>query len=127
MAGVDERTKMQLEDYTKNVLFNKLAVVVTGTSGGSGGSAGSGVPVDEPSHAISVSVVAGEMGYKLTDAQLQRVGREMAKRYREAYKRDPPKHKQFVGGNFIPVNSYMERDRGMMEDAIRVGAACDLA
>ena len=32
---------------------------------------------------------------------------------------NPPKHKQFVKGNFIPVNSYMERDRTMMADIIR--------
>lgn len=100
MADVDERTKMQLEDYTKNVLFNKLAVVVTGTSGGSGGSGG--VPVDELSHEINFTDVAEEMGYKLTDAQLQRAELEMAKRYREKYKRDPPKRMKFVeGGLFL--------------------------
>ena len=48
------------------------------------------------------------------------VGREMAKKYREVYGSEPPKHKQFVHGNYIPVNSYMERDRAMMEQIIRV-------
>jgi hypothetical protein len=43
----------------------------------------------------------------------------MAKKYRETYQSDPPKHKQFVGGMCIPINSYMERDRSMMELVIR--------
>jgi hypothetical protein len=28
-------------------------------------------------------------------------------------------HKQYVKGNYVPVNSYMERDRGLMEQAVR--------
>jgi hypothetical protein len=67
--------------------------------------------------------VAKELGVNLTDAQLQRAGREMAKKYREAYRCDPPKHKQYVAGNYILVNSYMERDRPMMEQAIREAVA----
>jgi hypothetical protein len=123
MAGVDERTKMQLEDYTKNVLFNKLAVVVAGSGGG---------PVDEPSPAtnqmnpINISIVAKNMadstGINLTDTQIQLAGREMAKAYRKTYNTNPPQHKQFIKGNYIPVNSYTERDRPMMEEAIRAVA-----
>jgi hypothetical protein len=123
MAGVDERTKMQLEDYTKNVLFNKLALVVAGSGGG---------PVNEPStttnqmEPINISIVAKDMadstGIKLTDAQIQLAGREMAKAYRKTYNTNPPQHKQFIKGNYIPVNSYTERDRPMMEQAIRAAA-----
>lgn len=125
MAGVDERTKMQLEDYTKNVLFNKLAVVVAGSGKGGG-------PVNEPSpptnqmEPINISIVAKDMadstGIKLTDAQIQLAGREMAKAYRKTYNTNPPQHKQFIKGNYIPVNSYTQRDRPMMEQAIRAAA-----
>jgi hypothetical protein len=125
MAGVDERTKMQLEDYTKNVLFNKLALVVAGSGGGGG-------PVNEPPpptnqmEPINISIVAKDMadstGIKLTDAQIQLAGREMAKAYRKTYNTNPPQHKQFIKGNYIPVNSYTERDRPMMEQAIRAAA-----
>ena len=66
-----------------------------------------------------MSILAKEMGFKCSEGQLQNIGREMAKKYRETYKSNPPKHKQFVGGNFIPVNSYMERDRPLMELVIR--------
>jgi hypothetical protein len=43
----------------------------------------------------------------------------MAKKHPETYQSDPPKHKQFVGGMRIPTNSYMERDRSLMELVIR--------
>ena len=106
-ANVDERTKLQAEDHIKNVLFNKTAAP----------------PGDHDSPAstaaLSVSILAKELGFKCSEAELQRIGREMAKKYRETYKADPPKHKQFVNGNCIPVNSYMERDRSMMELVIR--------
>jgi len=111
---VDERTKLQMEDYIKNVLFNSMPTktpALTLTNGDQ--------PGLSPTAAINVSIVARELGVNLTDAQLQRAGREMAKKYREAYRCDPPKHKQYVAGNYIPVNSYMERDRPMMEQAIR--------
>lgn len=110
-ANVDERTKMQAEDHIKNVLFKKLtsnqACISDGTS------------TTQSTDALNVSILAKELGFKCSDAELQRIGREMAKKYRETYKSDPPKHKQYVGGNFIPINSYMERDRPLMELAIR--------
>ena len=124
MADVDERTKMQLEDYTKNVLFNTLAVVVAGSGGGP---VDTGEPLSTTStDPINISIVAKNMadstGIKLTDAQIQLAGRVMAKAYRKTYNTNPPQHKQFIKGNYIPVNSYTERDRPMMEQAIRAAA-----
>lgn len=114
-ANMDERTKMQIEDYIKNTLFNTVSVPSPSPLAITADAA----PAVNATAPINVSIVAKELGVKLTDAQLQRVGREMAKRYREQYNSDPPKHKQFVNGNYIPVNSYMERDRVMMEQVIR--------
>lgn len=111
---VDERTKLQIEDHIKNVLFNSMAVT-TSTSPAI-------TDCDQhvqTSAALNVSILAKELGFKCSDGQLKRIGKDMAKAYREAYKCDPSKHKQYVGGNYIPVNSYMERDRGMMERVIR--------
>lgn len=114
-ANIDERTKMQIEDYIKNTLFNTMSVPSPSLLAITADAA----PAVNATAPINVSIVAKELGVKLTDAQLQRVGREMAKKYREVYQSDPPKHKQFVNGNYIPVNSYMERDRPMMEQVIR--------
>lgn len=107
-ANVDERTKMQAEDHIKNVLFNKLAAAQSSITDGT-----------QPTAALNVSILAKELGFKCSEGQLQSIGRAMAKKYRETYKSDPPKHKQFTGGMYIPVNSYMERDRSMMEQVIR--------
>lgn len=105
-ANVDERTKMQAEDHIKNVLFNKMA--------------GPADPAaDRPTNPLNVSILAKELGFKCTEGELQCIGREMAKKYRETYNSNPPKHKQFVNGNYVPINSYMERDRGLMEGVIR--------
>jgi len=114
-ANVDERTKLQAEDHIKNVLFNKLAVAPVDPLS----SALTTASTDGPTAALNVSILAKELGFKCSEGEIQRIGREMAKKYREAYKCNPSKHKQFVGGNYIPVNSYMERDRSMMELVIR--------
>ena len=114
MPGVDARTKLQVEDHIKNVLFNKLATnnsnnqltITDGTS-------------TNQTDGLNVSILAKELGFKPKEGQLISIGREMAKQYREAYKTDPTKHAQFTGGMVIPVNSYMERDRSMMERVIR--------
>ncbi len=104
LKNVDERTKMQAEDHIKNVLFNKTSPTD---------------PAANETAPLNVSILAKELGFKCSDGDLQRIGREMAKQYRETYGCNPPKHKQFVNGNYIPVNSYMERDRGVMERVIR--------
>ena len=98
--------------HIKNLLFNKLAAPAGDISIASSST-------DEPTTALNVSILAKELGYKCSDGQLQRIGRDMAKKYRETHQSNPSKHKQFVGGNFIPVNSYMERDRALMEQVIR--------
>jgi len=108
-ANVDERTKLQAEDHIKNLLFNKLAVITVDPQ----------QSTTSNTAALNVSILAKELGFKCSEGEIQRIGREMAKKYREAYKCNPSKHKQFVGGNYIPVNSYMERDRSMMELVIR--------
>lgn len=103
-ANVDQRTKVQAEDHIKNVLFNKTS---------------SADPAANETAPLNVSIVAKELGFKCSNGQLQTIGKEMAKQYRETYSCNPPKHKQYVNGNYIPVNSYMERDRGMLERVIR--------
>ena len=109
----DERTKLQFEDYIKNVVlsasgnFKPRSAITDGT------------PATNELESLSVSVLASELGYKCTDREIINIGRVMARKYRDKYQQDPPKHKQYVKGNYIPVNSYMERDRALMEQAVR--------
>jgi hypothetical protein len=68
----------------------------------------------------NVSILVREMGCDTcTDKDVQAIGRSMAAKYRAKYDKDPPKHKHLAQGNYVPVNSYMERDRAMMEQAVR--------
>jgi hypothetical protein len=121
--NVDERTKLQTEDYIKNVLFNSTPNNNPGPSSlaiaNGGDQPNQAINPSNQTDAISVSIVAREIGVKLTDAQLIGVGRKMAHKYRETYDKEPTKHKQFVNGQMMLVNSYMERDRAMMEQIIR--------
>ena len=115
MPGVDARTKLQVEDHIKNVLFNKLT---TNNSNNNQPTITDGTSTNQ-TDGLNVSILAKELGFKPKEGQLISIGREMAKQYRETYKTDPTKHAQFTGGMVIPVNSYMERDRSMMERVIR--------
>ncbi len=68
---------------------------------------------------LSVSVLASEMGYYCSDKEIQAIGRIFAAKYPSKYAKDSAKHKQYVKGNYVPVNSYMARDRAMMEQEVR--------
>jgi hypothetical protein len=109
--NIDERTKLQFEDHIKNVLLSATSQFTSQKAITDGGI--------NPTESLSVSVLAAEMGFKCNDREIINIGRAMAAKFREKYQRDPPKHKQYVKGNYIPVNSYMERDRPLMEQAVR--------
>jgi hypothetical protein len=106
---IDERTKLQFEDHVKNIILSSGQSFLGGRAVSNG-----------ETESLNVSILASELGYsKCTDAQMQAIGRCMAAKYRAKYGTEPSKHKQYVKGNYVPVNSYMERDRSMMEQAVR--------
>ena len=120
LRNVDERTKMQLEDYAKNTLLFRVGVdngQVALSGNGSGGGLGT---ITNPTESLSVSTLVNELGYKHDNNQLKRIGKLIADKYRAQNNgQNPPQHKQYVNGLYIPVNSYMERDRQMMEGVIK--------
>ena len=68
---------------------------------------------------ISISLVATDMGYRVTSAQLIKVGKEVKKQYVLKYDKDPPKHEQLCDGRVTKVNSYTEADRDLIENVLR--------
>ena len=108
--GIDLRTKLQAVDFLKNIMFtgSNNNLVTNGKES-----------VSNENTGISVAVTASQMGFKCSPAQLQKIGRKMAEKYRETYGEEPTKHTQYVNGNCVPVNSYMERDRALLEACIR--------
>jgi hypothetical protein len=67
---------------------------------------------------ITISTLAAELGYRFDNGQLQKIGKKVANAYREKYGECPGKHEQMVGQASILVNSYTERDRGLVEKVI---------
>jgi hypothetical protein len=67
---------------------------------------------------ITISTLAAELGYRFDNSALQKIGKKVASAYREKYGENPGKHEQLVGQASIAVNSYTERDRGLVERVI---------
>lgn len=100
----DARLCLQLECEAKNVMFGQRGI----TNG-----------EDEPSPSVSISLIAKENGYNLKQGDLVAIGRKVAKAYFTLHGKKPSKHRQWVDGAEYPVNSYTEKDRKMIEEAIR--------
>ncbi len=71
------------------------------------------------SASISVSQVAQEMGKRLNHRQLVRAGGIVARKYRELHGAEQAKHSQWVDGEERKVNSYTERDRELVVEALQ--------
>ena len=117
-SGLDERTRLTLQDMTKNQFMTKQNMKMITNSGDEAtintgaGNGGWGT--------ISICEVAKEMGVKcvIPAGKLQAIGIAMARLYRGKYNKDPEKHSQFVGGAERQINSYTSKDRELMEEAI---------
>ncbi len=101
----DARLRLQTEDWLKNIAFNSQPLTIANGN--------------DADRSISVSQVAQEMGKRLTHGQLVQVGSAVARRYREKYGSEPSKHSQWVDGAERKVNSYTEKDRGLMVEAMQ--------
>ena len=67
---------------------------------------------------ISLSMVAVELGLKLQSGELISAGLELSKRFVALHGKPPSKHDQLCGGRMTKVNTYMECDRGLMEEVL---------
>ena len=106
----DVRQRLFLEDSAKNIvrMFTPGAAVL----------ALPGADGPDPNGPVTLSGVAADIGYfNLSRAELQAIGRAAAQLFREAHGEGPPK--QFVDGAARQVSSYFERDRPLLERAVR--------
>ena len=108
---IDPRTKLQIEDQVKNI----------GLFGAYGGNLA--IENGASSDGISIASMSSTLGFRFNNSQVVEIGRIMAAKYRGKYNAEPPKHNQYVNGNVILVNSYMERDHDMMKTIIQEYAA----
>jgi len=107
----DSRLRMQVEDALKTTVISSKAAQIAN---------GAGVPLTQ---SISVSQVAQEEGIRLKMADLIAIGKAVAKSYKDKYGEAPGKHSQWVDGAERKVNSYTERDRDLIKEAIEAHMA----
>jgi len=100
----DTRLRLQVEDSLKNVVLNKGPKMVTNG--------------DEPP-SVSISQIAHEKGISLKKGDMVAIGRAVAQGYFVKYGKKPSKHRQWVDGAEREVNSYTEKDRDLIEEAIK--------
>jgi hypothetical protein len=113
----DPRMRLQTEDGIKN-LMNPPAMLAI-TAGPCVPTITDGTPNIKPSASLSVSQIAHEMGKTLSRGDAIKVGKIVKRKYKNLYNADPPKHPQWVDGAERPVNSYTEKDRQLVLDAMK--------
>jgi hypothetical protein len=59
------------------------------------------------------------MGYNASKEDVQRIGRDLGKRYRQKHGQPPSKHDQLCDGRVTSVNSYTEKDRPLVVEAVQ--------
>jgi len=100
---MDERARLMFKDNMFNLANNSVKAITNG----------------EDVRPTSISLVASELGYKVSSKQLISIGKEVAKAYFHRYEDVPPKHEQLVDGRVTMVNSYTTRDKDLITDALR--------
>jgi len=104
-TNMDERTRLIMKDYFLNLATQ-----------GSGLAIANGEQRESP---ISLSVVAKDMGHRLTDSQAKKIGIKLKRSYMQTHGQAPPKHDQLVNGRVTRVNSYTTRDLSLVQEVIK--------
>jgi hypothetical protein len=111
---MDERARLLFKDTYMNMLLNSQQP--NGLAIGNGPS---------PNTPISISSVAKELGFNANKEDVQRIGRDLGKRYRQKHGQPPSKHDQLCDGRVTSVNSYTEKDRPLVVEAVQAYFASD--
>lgn len=110
---LDDRTRLMFQDTYMNMLMNSQASTEKG--------AAQAMLTNGPSSnaPISIGSVAAELGYKPSTTDGKRIGIDLKKRYVKLHGRPPSKHDQLCDGRVTQVNSYSQKDRPMLVEALR--------
>ncbi|MEM9213977.1 MAG: hypothetical protein AAGD25_06480 [Cyanobacteria bacterium P01_F01_bin.150] len=110
LGGMDDRTKLMLQDQVRDVLMqDKLQRPA--------------LPSNNDRLEWPISDRARELGYRPSKSELQRIGKIAAAVYRDRHGYNPPKREQFVDGTTRKVNCYGRKDLDIVDDAIQLGEA----
>ena len=115
-SNLDERTRLMIQDALQNTILNGMPQGGLSITNGQSSSSVANINDNAP---ISIGSVATELGYKPSTADAKRIGIDIKKRYLKLYGRAPPKHDQLCDGRVTQVNSYTNRDKTILVDALR--------
>jgi hypothetical protein len=104
---LDDRTRLHFKDTIVNL------------SSAAAGKAITNGEAKSPNAPLTVSTIATELGLRFTSDELKCIGAKISKLYRAKHGTSPPKHDQRCDGAVRPVCSYTERDRDIVEQALR--------
>ena len=110
---LDDRTRLMFQDTYMNMLMNSQ---VSTEKGAAQAMLTNGPSSNAP---ISIGSVAAELGYKPSTTDAKRIGIDLKKRYMKLHGRPPSKHDQLCDGRVTQVNSYSQKDRPMLVEALR--------
>ena len=112
---MDERARLMFKDCYLNLILNSQFGSSQGQTRTIENGNSSISSLDKP---VSISSVAAELGYKPTSTDAKRIGMDLKKLYVGKYNKSPPKHDQLCDGRVTNVNSYMEKDRPLVVQAL---------
>jgi hypothetical protein len=105
----DKRLVLQATDYIKSNTFNRSSAPQIENGA-------------QSTDSISIGSIAFELGLSISNAKAQAAGKIAVAAYKQKYKKPPSKHNQTIGGNVMLVNSYTQRDRDLLQNAIKAVA-----
>lgn len=111
---MDERARLIFKDSFLNMAMIKGPA--TTNANGEQVRAANNNDNNKPVH---LSIIATELGIKVTDGDIKSIGKKLSKRYFLKHGKAPSKHDQFVNGMVMKVNSYTESDRALIEEVLR--------
>ncbi len=106
----DERDKLFFQDAARNFIRGQFRVQDRELLEG---------PPNPSNEQVTIADVARDLGVRLRRGEDSLVGKAAAMLYRNKHGEGPPKHKRFVDGAVRAVNLYFEKDRELLEQAIR--------
>ncbi|NER82913.1 MAG: KilA-N domain-containing protein [Leptolyngbya sp. SIO1D8] len=104
LGGIDDRTRLALQDLTRNILLEDRLKQPALPSG--------------ERFEWNISDRAAHLGYRPKSGDLTKIGKIAAQLYRTRHGKNPPKHEQYVGGTTRMVNFYSSNDLDILDEEI---------
>lgn len=75
-------------------------------------------PLELKGDQVTLAIVASQKGLVLDTKDLIKLGKHVSQKYQALHGKKPEKHMQMHHGRAIPINTFFECDRALIEEAI---------